>query len=118
MRRSVVDANERRRVGILPRDQGAASLDLVIGVMAFLAALALGGVLIANRSAETWQAGLAGRLTVQIMPQGQAAPEKEVAAAIKLLQATPGVVYAGPLSDADNLALVKPRLCRDAVHSA
>jgi cell division transport system permease protein len=86
--------------------------------MAFLAALALGGVLIANRSAESWQAGLAGRLTVQILPQGQAAPEKEVDAAVKLLQSTPGVVYAGPLSDADNLALVEPWLGRDAVVTA
>ncbi len=118
MTRSVSDTSERRRIGILPREQGAVSLDLVIGVMAFLAALALGGVLIANRSAESWQAGLAGRLTVQILPQGQTAPEKEVGAAIKLLQSTPGVVYAGLLSDADNLALVEPWLGRDAVISA
>ena len=118
MRRSVPDTGEKRRVGILPREQGAASLDLVIGVMAFLAALALGGVLIANRSAESWQAGLSGRLTVQILPQGQAPPENEVDAAVRLLQATPGVVYAGPLSDADNLALVEPWLGRDAVVAA
>src|SRR5258705_12001398 len=108
MRRSVVDANERRRVGILPRDQGAASLDLVIGGMAFLAALALGGVLIANRSAETWQAGLAGVLTVQIMPQGQAAPEKKGADAVKRSQATPFVGYASSLSCADDLELIEP----------
>ncbi|HMI95110.1 MAG TPA: hypothetical protein VK479_01270 [Micropepsaceae bacterium] len=118
MRQPAADTGERRRIGILPREQGAGSLDLVIGVMAFLAALALGGVLIANRSAETWQAGLAGRLTVQILPQGQAAPEKEVGAALKLLRSTPGVVFAGPLSDADNLALVEPWLGRDAVISA
>ena len=118
MTRSMPEPSERRRIGILPREQGAVSLDLVIGVMAFLAALALGGVLIASRSAETWQAGLAGRLTVQILPQGQAAPEREVNAAIKLLQSTPGVVSAGLLSDADNLALVEPWLGRDAVVSA
>ena len=118
MRRSGPDIGEKRRVGILPREQGAVSLDLVIGVMAFLAALALGGVLIANRSAESWQAGLSGRLTVQILPQGQAPPENEVDAAVRLLQATPGVVYAGPLSDADNLALVEPWIGRDAVVAA
>ena len=118
MRRSVPDIGEKRRVGILPREEGAASLDLVIGVMAFLAALALGGVLIANRSAESWQAGLSGRLTVQILPQGQAPPENEVDAAVRLLQSIPGVVYAGPLSDADNLALVEPWLGRDAVVAA
>jgi cell division transport system permease protein len=107
-------ADERRRGRILPREQGAASLDLVIGLMAFLAALAFGGVLIANRSAETWQAGLTGRLTVQVLPQGDAPPEAEVNAALRVLQATPGVIHAGALSDADNLALVEPWLGRDA----
>jgi cell division transport system permease protein len=108
-------AGERRRGLILPREQGAVSLDVVIGVMAFLAALALGGVLIAHRSAETWQAGLSGRLTVQILPEGDAAPQGEVAAAVRVLRATPGVVYAGALSDAANLALVEPWLGGDAV---
>jgi cell division transport system permease protein len=110
-----VDSGERRRGRILPREAGAVSLDLVIGVMAFLAALALGGVLIANRNAETWQAGLLGRLTVQILPQGEAPPENEVDAAVQVLKATPGVAYAGALSSAENLALVEPWLGRDAV---
>jgi cell division transport system permease protein len=108
-------SSDRKRGLILPREQGAGSLDLVIGVMAFLAALALGGVLIANRSAVTWQAGLAGHLTVQILPEGDAPPQNEVDAAVGVLRATPGVVYAAPLSDAANLALVEPWLGRDAV---
>ena len=41
---------------ILPREKGAAPLDVVIAVMAFLAALALGASLIAR----THGAGLAG----------------------------------------------------------
>ena len=36
---------------ILPRDKGAAPLDFVIAVMAFLAALALGASLVADRAA-------------------------------------------------------------------
>jgi cell division transport system permease protein len=108
-----------RRMGrVLPREEGAISLDLVIAVMAFLAALALGGVLIAQRTAESWQAGLAGRLTVQIMPEGDTAPTGETNAAIQVLRATPGVIYAAALSDAANLALVEPWLGRDAVIAA
>ena len=107
-----------RRSRILPREQGAISLDLVIGVMAFLAALAAGGVLIAERSAASWEAGLSGRLAVQILPEGQAPPESEVNAALAVLRSTPGVVFASPLSDADNLALVEPWLGRDAVVAA
>lgn len=108
----------RRSRRILPREQGAISLDLVIGVMAFLAALAVGGVLIAERSAASWESGLSGRLTVQILPEGQAPPEAEVNAALTVLRATPGIVYAAPLSDADNLALIEPWLGRDAVIAA
>jgi cell division transport system permease protein len=103
---------------ILPRAQGTVSLDLVIGVMAFLAALALGAVLIAERAAASWEAGLAGRLTVQILPEGAAPPEAEVTAALNLLRATPGIAVAQPLSDADNLALIEPFLGRDPVVAA
>jgi cell division transport system permease protein len=108
-------ARERRAGRILPREEGAISLDLVIAVMAFLAGLALGGVLIAARTAESWQAGLAGRITVQILPQGDAPPAKEVSAAVRILSDTPGILRATALSDADNLALVEPWLGRDAV---
>src|SRR5688572_5135000 len=104
-----------RRGRILPREQGAVSLDLVIAIMTFLAALALGGVMIAERSVQSWQAGLTGRLTVQVLPQGTTPPENEVRAAVEVLQATPGVIYVAALSDADNLALVEPWLGRDAV---
>ena len=60
---------------ILPRDKGAAPLDFVIAVMAFLAALALGASLVATRAAHGWQSGLSDRITVQVMPpeQGDAA---------------------------------------------
>ena len=112
------DSTAPRRGRILPREAGAVSLDLVIAVMAFLATLALGGVLIAERSALGWEAGLSGRLTVQILPEGAAPPAGEVSAALGILRATPGVVYATALSDADNLALVEPWLGNDAVVAA
>lgn len=95
---------------IMPREKGAAPLDVVIGVMAFLAALALGGVLIAERAAETWSSGLTGRLSVQILPEGDSAPDEEVTAALDLLRATPGIVNADALSDEENLALIEPWL--------
>ena len=63
------------RTDILPRDKGAAPLDLVIGVMAFLAALALGGVLIAQRTAESWQAGLGGPADRADSPAGEGAAD-------------------------------------------
>ena len=97
---------------ILPRDAGAAPLDFVIAVMAFLAALALGDSLIADRAAQGWQSGLSDRLTVQVLPPEQGAAkdmlDAETAKAVALLTATPGIAHAAPLSEAEIDALVEP----------
>lgn len=97
---------------IMPRDKGAASLDVVIAVMAFLAALALGAALIAERAAVSWRTGLAGRMTVQILPP-QNSPARlndEVETALQILRATPAVAHATPVSEQETEALVKPWL--------
>src|SRR5580698_4722476 len=101
-----------RATYILPRDKGAAPLDFVIAVMAFLAALALGASLIADRAALGWQSGLAAKLTVQVLPPetgpAKARLDAETGAALAILAATPGIAHAAPLSDAETDALVAP----------
>jgi len=108
-----------RKNSILPRETGAAPLDVVIAVMAFLAALALGASLIADRTALGWRAGLADRLTVQILPPARNgadhALEDEVAAALVVLRATPGIAHAAPLSQDQTLALLQPWLGQDSL---
>ena len=81
--------------------------------MAFLAALALGASLIADRAAEGWQAGLANRITVQIAPPETGDPRRALAArkraaALSVLNATPGIAHAASLSDKEIEALVEP----------
>src|SRR5664279_463467 len=97
---------------VLPRDGGAAPLDFVIAVMAFLAALALGASLIADRTTQGWSHGLAAKLTVQIVPpdNGDAKQilDRETDAAVDLLRAAPGIAHAAPMSDAELNALVAP----------
>lgn len=101
---------------ILPREKGAAPLDVVIAVMAFLAALALGASLIAERTAVGWRAGLSDRLTVQIVPPAQSAGlDRETEAALAVLRATPGIAHAAPLSQDQTLALVQPWIGSDAL---
>jgi cell division transport system permease protein len=99
---------------IVPQEKGAAPLDVVIAVMAFLAALAIGASLIAERAALTWSQGLAGKLTVQIMPPSGEAPReglaKATAAALAVLRSTPGIARAAPLSEDEQLKLVQPWL--------
>jgi cell division transport system permease protein len=98
---------------ILPRDKAAAPLDVVIAVMAFLAALALGASLVAQRAAEGWRAGLAGRITVQVLAPAQGSLDSEVAAALEVLRHTNGIAYANPISEDATLNLVAPWLGKD-----
>jgi cell division transport system permease protein len=110
-----------RATYILPRDKGAAPLDFVIAVMAFLAALALAASLVAARAAHSWQSGLSDRITVQVMPPEQgdarAGLDAETQAAQAVLQATPGIAHAAPLSDAEINALVEPWIGKDGAVS-
>jgi cell division transport system permease protein len=91
----------------------------VIGIMAFLAALALGASLVAERAAEGWREGLAGRLTVQILPPEHGAVAMELAqetdAAISILRTTDGIAAVAPLSEKDTQALVEPWIGGGAV---
>ncbi|MFL5237749.1 MAG: cell division protein FtsX [Rhizomicrobium sp.] len=100
---------------IMPRDTGAISLDVVIAVMAFLASLSLGAALIAERAAVGWRTGLAGRITVQILPPDKmhAALDNQLQAALAVLRRAPGVAHAAALSEQDTVALVKPWLGSD-----
>ncbi len=97
---------------VLPRDKGAAPLDFVIAVMAFLAALALGASLIADRAAAGWQSGLAAKLTVQVLPpetgDANAGLQAQIQAALDVLNATPGIAHAELISETDTQALVEP----------
>ncbi len=102
---------------IMPRDKGAISLDVVIAVMAFLAALALGASLIAERAAATWRTGLAGRITVQILPpeNSHRSLNREIDGALAVLRSTPGIAHAALISEQETLTLIKPWLGSDAL---
>jgi cell division transport system permease protein len=104
---------------ILPRDKGAAPLDIVIAIMAFLAALALGAALLAERAAIGWREGLADRLTVQIVPasgrDAKSTLDSEAVAALNLLRGTRGIAHAAELSDEETAKLVEPWLGKNAI---
>lgn len=104
---------------ILPRDKGAAPLDVVIAIMAFLAALALGAALIAERAAIGWRQGLADRLTVQIVPtsgsDARATLDNEAVVAVTALRETRGIAHAAELSDEETAALVEPWLGKNTI---
>jgi cell division transport system permease protein len=106
--------SKRRPERIMPRWEGAAPLDIVIAVMAFLASLALGASLVAEVTAGSWRAGLAESITIQILPpsgaQSAANLAKEADAVVSTLQNTRGIVRVQLLSDSESRSLVAPWL--------
>ena len=89
---------------LLPeRARGDRPLLVIMGVMAFLAGMAILTAIWASRAGEIWTSGLDGRMTVQVMDSAQAE------AAEALLDAMDGV-SASRMSDDDVDALLEPWL--------
>lgn len=89
---------------ILPPRRGAVLLHVQIALFAFIAALALGTLITSAKNAYS------GSVTVQIMPDCEAPPAEEVAAALSVLRSTPGIMSARVTTNEENLALVSPWL--------
>lgn len=99
------------------RDQSTRFLPWIVALMVFLAALAAALAIVVGSAVGQWDNGLAGRLTVQVPDQGLGepigpaeTPSPAVAAALRLLLATPGVAAAAPLQPTAVTALLEPWL--------
>ncbi|CAH2600572.1 Cell division protein FtsX [Rhodovastum atsumiense] len=95
----------------LRRALGDRMLPLLVAAMAFLAALALAGVVGARALAGHWQAGAGSTLTVQVpdpgtMEAGQSRRDRALAA----LQAMPGIASVRALSEGELADLLRPWL--------
>lgn len=96
-------------------------LPLLVAAMAFLAALAWGGVVAAAALSQHWQAGAGTLLTVQV-PQpfeatagapgdvARAAPGSRLDRVVSVLRGTPGIAMARVLEEAELAALLSPWL--------
>lgn len=94
----------------LERDASARVLPWVIAIMVYLAALALAGSISIHGALARWNAGLAGKVTVQIDP----APDLEMARrqrlALEVLKTAPGVIEAELMSRERLAELLEPWL--------
>lgn len=86
----------------LPLSQDASTrlVPWIVGVMAYLAALALAAALMLSNVAGEWSQGLKGSLTVQVpVREGEppADTEARVVAAVRVLLKTPGIEGAKPI---------------------
>jgi len=88
-------------------------LPFLVGAMAFLAALALGGWVAAASLAQHWRLGAAAAMTVQVPHPGDPATlggGTRVSAVVKLLNDSPGIAEARALSDDELIDLLRPWL--------
>jgi cell division transport system permease protein len=98
----------------LDRDPAGGFLPWIVGLMVYLAALALAGAVLADGLVERWRSDLADAVTVQIMPgadeQGAQTQADRVEEAVRFLAVMPGVASAKPLPQEDVLRLLEPWL--------
>ena len=94
----------------LPLRDGPASryLPWTVGLLVFLATLALAAGMFLSSAGETWRRSLSGTLTIQV-PAG---PDQEshARAAVDLLRATPGIVTVRNIPESEIAAMLEPWL--------
>ncbi len=97
----------------LSEDDSTRFVPWIIGVMAYLAALALAAALMLSNIAAEWSAGLEGTLTVQVPISDDATADQQdqhVLSAVRVLLATPGVDSARPIPLAEVAEMLEPWL--------
>ena len=104
----------RRKARLIPDDEGAGRfLPWVIAVMAFLATLATVAMLTLDLAMQTWQAGLAGNLTVEIPPAETETEPPRAARVLAALAEIEGVTKARLVADEELASLLAPWLGPD-----
>src|SRR5262249_32573068 len=97
----------------LDRDGSARFLPWIVALMVYLASLALAGTLVVRDAVMRWDRGLTGPLTVELPPASSGRDDGVVAAALKVLRGTPGVIRADAIDPKRTAALLEPWLGAD-----
>lgn len=101
----------RSRLKFLPRGRrGEGLLPYVIAVMVYLCGMALFAGLSIQSGINNWSEGLVARVSVQIAATDKIVRTSETTAALKMLQATPGVKSAKVVADSEVMKLISPWL--------
>lgn len=98
--------NLRRDQPLVPVDSVAArALVAVITILTFLAAISAGAAVMAARASEQWRGAVANEMTIQIRPDSRRDIEADIARAVALAKAAPGIeaVRAVPKAESDKL---------------
>ncbi len=97
--------------GLMPPDSASGTtLHTIVAVMSFLACLTLGAVLTLSHLAADWTEGLSGSVTVQLLPSQQIGSDDQLADALRITRAWPGIFSARPLGRDEAMSLLEPWL--------
>jgi cell division transport system permease protein len=106
-----VGSRRRNATPIVPLDSIAGrALVAVIAIMTFLSALTVGAVVLVSAAADEWQSNVAREVTIQIRPLAGRDTDADVAAAIAIATALPGIDGVHPYSKEESAALLEPWL--------
>ncbi len=107
---------QRRPGDIIPRIQPPlGSLMIAMTVMCYLATLAIGALILVNRTVAGWTSELSSEVTVQVRPLDKRDVEADVAQVRKILLATKGVQSVDVYDRARSAALLEPWLGKGAM---
>jgi cell division transport system permease protein len=96
---------------IVPRAsmQGRA-LVAVVAIMAFLASMTTGAVLLVRASAAEWQSDVSSEITVQVRPVPGRDIERDVVAVTEAVRTSPGILDVHPFTAEESAKLLEPWL--------
>src|SRR6188508_2230898 len=105
------EALPRLRAPIVPGNSIAGrALVAVVAIIAFLASMTTGAVVLVNAAASDWQAEVAREITIQVRPQNGRDLEAEVRKAVDIVRAAPGVAEVRPYTKEESSRLLEPWL--------
>src|SRR3954471_3336600 len=82
----------------------------VVAIMAFLASLTTGAVMLVRAAASEWQADVAREVPIQVRAAAGRDIETEVAKTVAIARALPGVAEVRPFSKDETTRLLEPWL--------
>lgn len=105
------DSALKRDMPLVPADSIAGrALVIVIAIMTFLACLTAGGAILVANAAQGWRSDVSREVTIQIKPAAGRDLDSEVAKAVAVASATPGVAEARAYTKQESEKLLEPWL--------
>jgi cell division transport system permease protein len=96
---------------IVPRSTiSGRALVAVVAIMTFLASLTSGAVVLVNAAASEWRAEVTREVTIQIRPAAGREIEADIAKAVMITRAFPGIAEVRPYSQQETTRLLEPWL--------